>query len=582
MIMDIYEVLQEIIPADRSHLSMSIFTEEILFKLSEEKDREIYVLLQKLASLAVKFENGNIVIYPYFVMADGRRSFSVEDLSENDYALLYSLDFDKLPKLLQIRIADILWKEKRDYKMALLSARLCYELYLYFFDAAKWTQCYKFIFHAVNLSTQLKDKELGTYLQGVYDKIIELNGEDDSLLCLSLINLLTSSKWDDYSAILVILDNIITRSFDSEHKSERAYDLKAKILYKQGNSEAAMENNRTFARYLEKRADMEDNKNVQGLFMARQKLEKAIHIYRNNGAPEDSKRVHLHLKDVQKKIPLHMAAFSERIDTTKEFEGVNALFENLSFKDSIVTLSRFTPLYKKDDIRDKVLVEAADPISQLFSTGLISSTGETLANIPSIDIQNPDEEVIELHMYRHMVTNAEIHGSTVLKWAMDAIRTNFTFSVDDLQFITNNNPIIPEGRARIFLTGLFYGLMGDLYAALHILAPQVENLFRRLAETVGANMSTLNNDSTSDAKLLTSIFDAPELVDCYNSDILFLFKGLMNEKAGGNIRNEIAHGLMGEQAGSNGTARYFFCWVLKLLSFTSREFQDILFESLSE
>ena len=100
-----------------------------------------------------------------------------------------------------------------------------------------------------------------------------------------------------------------------------------------------------------------------------------------------------------------------------------------------------------------------------------------------------------------------------------------------------------------------------------------------LAENAGAIMTTLKDDDTSDAKLLTSIFDTPELVECYDNDVLFLLKGLLNEKTGANIRNEIAHGLMGEQKGCNGAARFFLCWVLRLLSYTSGECQEILMTS---
>ena len=53
----------------------------------------------------------------------------------------------------------------------------------------------------------------------------------------------------------------------------------------------------------------------------------------------------------------------------------------------------------------------------------------------------------------------------------------------------------------------------------------------------------------------------------------------MNEKAGANIRNEIAHGIMSESKGNSGVARFFLCAVLKLLSLTSKEYYKILQES---
>lgn len=89
-------------------------------------------------------------------------------------------------------------------------------------------------------------------------------------------------------------------------------------------------------------------------------------------------------------------------------------------------------------------------------------------------------------------------------------------------------------------------LNGQYYEGIHILAPQVENLFRNIAIEVGGLTVTLERDGPSKEKVLSSIFDLPELMDCYDNDILFLFKGLLNEQSGANIRNEIAHGIVSQ------------------------------------
>lgn len=129
-------------------------------------------------------------------------------------------------------------------------------------------------------------------------------------------------------------------------------------------------------------------------------------------------------------------------------------------------------------------------------------------------MQEPEAnmEILEKHMHHTALLLEEIYGSTILKWAGDIFNTKFQFTPEDLEFLVKNNPIIPAGRENIFLAGLYHGLKGEIYISLHILAPQVENLFRCIAENAGAIMTTLKDDDTSDAKLLTSIFDTPELV----------------------------------------------------------------------
>ena len=110
------------------------------------------------------------------------------------------------------------------------------------------------------------------------------------------------------------------------------------------------------------------------------------------------------------------------------------------------------------------------------------------------------------------------------------------------------------------------------YEALHILAPQAESIFRNIAREMGGLTVTLESDGTSKEKVLSSIFDLPELVDAYDNDILFLFKGLLNEQAGANIRNEIAHGIMSPQAAKSGARIYFVSVFIKLIATSTLEY----------
>ena len=156
------------------------------------------------------------------------------------------------------------------------------------------------------------------------------------------------------------------------------------------------------------------------------------------------------------------------------------------------------------------------------------------------------------------------------------IRNKYDFDNSMLEFLVKDNPIIPAGRERIFQSAVSMFIRGEYYEAMHILAPQVENLFRNIAREVGGLTVTLENDGSSMEKVLSSIFDLPELLDCYDNDIIFTFKGLLNEKAGANIRNEVAHGIISEAACGSGVCLFFGAAVIKLLSFTSVSCYKIL------
>ena len=55
-----------------------------------------------------------------------------------------------------------------------------------------------------------------------------------------------------------------------------------------------------------------------------------------------------------------------------------------------------------------------------------------------------------------------------------------------------------------------------------------------------------------------------------------MFKGLLNEQAGANIRNEIAHGIMSEYKGNSGASIYLICALIKLLVISSPTCLDMI------
>lgn len=578
---DIYSVLNEIIMQDSQELDSDCFSEKDCERLSE-REQEIFKLLKKLASLGVKYTDGEAEFSPMIEIYGKGRSFGLQDMSEDDYAVLERIEVSRLPVLLQARVADILWTERKDYKIVPVAIKAYHELYEITFDLDNWTRCLRYIKRSITLAAKTGAKKFyDEYRKEVFDKVIEVNGEDKYFFSISAIEFLLLQKWKDYDPLFIVLDNIIKKSEENVHKAELAYELKSKLFSKKQDNDGMMENNLQLALYYERSADKVRGNNVQEIFNAERYLQKAVFLYRNNGSPEKGEIAHRKLLDLQKKIPQFMIPITAKCDSTKNYEKIVQLFENLSFKEHIIRIVQCVPFYSKEDLKKKVLEDAVNPIACLFGSGIKNGKGQTLIDIPPLDTNNPESDIslLELHMHQNALMMEEIRGGFLLKIAVDLLNERFDYTKDDLRFIVEGNPIIPEGRENIFLSALFYGLKGDIYMALHILAPQTEKLFRYIAESTGGIMYTLENNGSSQEKLLTPIFDTPELVECYDNDILFLFKGLMNEKAGANIRNEIAHGIMGENKGNGGIARFFLCAVLKLLSFTSKEYYKILQES---
>lgn len=576
---NIYELLNRIIVNKRYSLSPNLFIEADRTELSEE-ERSIFDLLKNIVSLGTKIHNDGIEFHPMFVMADGSRTFSIEDISEDDYLILHSLKLEKMPLILRALIADILWTNKKEFNAAKIAANAYWELFTFWYRDDDNVGTIDIIRRAVCISAQTKQTLLFEKLQGWFVDFLEKKAaNNDGFFALRVMELFFGQKNFDVSIFLPVLDDLIDGNSDNIAKVEQAYKLKTECLFKLKRKEDAIKNNNLLADYYLEFAEKIFKKDIQGALRAVNFYQKGIMLYRNNGESDKADAAHKRLVEIQKEIPKIMVPFSVELDIKGVIDNLKANMEGLSFEECVIRLTQMFVFEKQEDIKKRVIEEFKDnPISHLFGKSLINAQGQTVLALHPLDIHDPekDPKLMELHMYQNALEKQKVAGDIWVKNALIIIRDKFVIDKSMVEFLVKDNPIIPDGRERIFQSGLYMFLNGDYYEALHILAPQVENLFRNIAREVGGLTVTLEKDGSSMEKVLSSILSLPELVDCYDNDILFTFRGLLNEQAGANIRNEIAHGIISEYACSTGICLYFGVAVIKLLSLTSASCYQIL------
>lgn len=577
--MSIYRLLNQTIKNERYSLASDLFTETDREKLSEE-ERRMFDLLKNIASLGTEIHNDGIEFHPMFVMADGSRTFSIEDISEDDYLILHSLELDKMPLTLRALIADILWTNKKEFNAAKIAADAYWKLFRLWYTDGDNIGTIDMIRRAVCISVQTKQTTLYNEIQEWFNDFIDTKAASaDGFFSLRIMELFFKQKNFDVSGLLKVLDDLIKGNSGNVAKVEQAYELKTECLFKLKRKEEAIKNNNLLADYYLEYAERIFQKDIQGALRSIHFYQKGIMIYRNNGEVHKAEVAHKRLVEIQKEIPKIMVPFSIELDIKGVIDNLKVNMEGLSFEECVMRLTQMLVFEKQEDIKKRVIEEFKDsPTSHLFGKSLINAQGQTVLALHPLDIHEPekDPKLMELHMYQNALEKQKIIGDIWAKNALSMIRDKFAIDKSMVEFLVKDNPIIPNGRERIFQSGIYMFLNGDYYEALHILAPQVENLFRNIAREVGGVTVTLEKDGSSMEKVLSSILSLPELVDCYDNDILFTFRGLLNEQAGANIRNEIAHGIISEYACSTGVCLYFGVAVIKLLSLTSAPCYQIL------
>ncbi|MCI8589618.1 MAG: DUF4209 domain-containing protein [Clostridiales bacterium] len=550
--------------------------------LDTENDRCIYNLIKDVCSLHAKISAKNIEFQPSIVLM-GKRSFSLQDMTEKDFLLLESLDISLLPLSIRARVADLLWTEKGIYTDALIAIDTYVALFNLLFSDGTGLETLDIIRRALSIATQVNQKEKhDTVCKMLYNHILRIDGGDDSFLSLQLIEMMISEKYGASNALIAILNKIVPHFDSNIPKVEMAYKLLNECFKWKKDDLGIYNTNIAMAQYYEKKSSELTDDEFRSLIIAEGYLKKAVFLYRQNGEAKQAERLQKEIVQLQSKIPQTIGFVQRGYDVSNLYEYMVECFDGLSFQEALLRLIRFTTFHKKEDVKKDVLDELKEhSLSHLFKKVFTNSTGQTVFTLDPLDMHDPgkDQKLLAAHIHQQLFRYENIAGDLCLRRALEIIRDKYDVHPHDLDFLVLDNPIIPQGRERIFRSAIYMALKGQEYEAIHILSSQMENLFRNLARELGALTVTLENDGTSKEKLLTSVFDLPELVDAYDNDILFLFEGLLNEQVGANIRDNAAHGLLTESSARSGACVYFICAAIRLLSYTSSGCMNLLINS---
>ncbi len=530
-------------------------------------------------------------IFSETVCKTEEKEFSSSCFSENDITLLATIDFDKVPMALAAKTYAFMWLTMKDYEYAKKAAEYYLKAFKEGFDCIQWGYCIDAIKNSLYFAKKVGyDKCIDNSLGSLFGKMKLVDGKDPSFFTIESIAILIDNKYCDdekKKICLSIIEKFITaQTTDRDLIANRidlieeAHTTKSKLLNKMNKNEDAKKCMVSYADLLVELFEKpNDNRDV---FICEKHLKNAMHIYRKNGYPNLANEVHCKLIYVQEKKTKNLHTISKQVDVSKIYNSIQESFNGLSFHEAIVLLSEITKFNIISDIRKKMIDGIYNsPITSLCTRAVMNSKGQTVFQLAPLDINNPEKEmeVFWQYMYLEATYENKIVGGTLLKFALDYIKSNYSFAETDLDFIFNKNKMISEDRIQIWRKGLYLGLSGDIYSSLHLLCPQIENYFRFIAELSGDIVVTLESNGTSKDKVLSSVFELPKLNECFNEDILFSFRGLLNENTGANLRNLIAHGIIGEDEANSGIGLALICMSLKLLASNSPEVKRIIQKS---
>jgi hypothetical protein len=544
---------------------------------SEARDRgdpklaSLFDMLGGLASMFIDLHDSAEPLKPMLQGPDGHTPIPRDFDPAADYLSEILIHIDDAE--LRARVADVLWLRKRDFKAA-REAAASYLAAAQLDDPLEWSEAMVRIERALDLATQTNQRDLIEQISDrIEKKLATCDLADASPLALRLMTVLQERKVGDPAEYACKAEQ---RALAAEARGDwyvaRRYATLQADWHRMANEDdkalkARLRSAETFVQEAEARIASADG---QGYSLATHFIESAIHALRNiGGQQEQVAQLHRRLLDYQRNAILEMKAISHEVDASEMIAAATKAVGGKRLYDAIFGLALLGQPARMATLRKQAEWQLQNSIRALIPMTYKNGMGRTVARRDPPELGETTEEAdLRVEMYSVASLGHTLHVIGYVEPARAQILREHEIKDDDLMGIVRDNPFVPPGREGFFVRGLHAGFNGDFVVAAHLLVPQIENSVRYLLEQLDIVTSGLDDEGIQDERdlnrtLRLSEFTVP-LTEVLGEDMLFDLRGLLIERYGSNLRNDVAHGLLDYNAFNTPPCAYLWWLTLRL------------------
>jgi hypothetical protein len=270
-------------------------------------------------------------------------------------------------------------------------------------------------------------------------------------------------------------------------------------------------------------------------------------------------------KELQRRGVSEMKPIGGKVDLTECVAAARKRVASLSLDDAIVALADILPIPSVDALRKDVLESAKTFISdQLFPTIMVNDEGAPLAGFGPLD---PDADeanhALKSRMFKDLRQGRVVTVFGFIEPARDQIVHEHVITAQPFLRLASLSEFIPRSRESIWAFGLQAGMMGDFLTATHVLVPQVEHSIRILLVRSGKVPVAWTKQGYEELPDLNAVLRDPQTTKILGEDLVFALTAVFVNRFGGNLRNDLAHGLLETSAFYGETAVYAWWLLLK-------------------
>lgn len=287
------------------------------------------------------------------------------------------------------------------------------------------------------------------------------------------------------------------------------------------------------------------------------------------GVAERLAQLHVLMREAQlKSVDEFAVVRTPPVDISKEVKASADAVAGLGAVEAVVELATILSGASKERARTEA-VESLQKhsFSRLFATKHVASDGRTVRKTSPagdlVDTSSANETVFTKMVQDHQFRIRLVVPCTIVPAWQQIVLEHF-IEEQDLYDICARSSVVPHGRQWIIAKGLKAGFDGDFTVALHLLVPQLEHIVRTQLGLAGVKTVTVD-DGISMENGLSTLVKLPDTERIFGPDFTFELRALFCEQAGPNLRNDLAHGLLGPGETAGAASVYAWWFMLRLV-----------------
>ncbi len=543
---------------------------EETYQAGDMRAQAVFAVLAIVTSAAIKADSTDTFFAETFAnLTDGQLDFLTEIAPEIDD-----------PEL-QARVGDILWVRRRKYQMAQLAIAAYLQSAIALENSESWLDCCERLERALALASLIRHRKDDVLAH--IETVLDCNqGKDRPYLLAEMMKLLLRHQHGETAKYTALTEQAarLAEANAEWQWARKFWDIKAIWHCQEKDKSQQIAAMMAAAETYVREAEAALERTPPSYMAAAHFLQNAVAAFRNvPGTKEETAVAKARAKEVQKlllryqaEIPNEMIPISSpSVDVADLVEMATNNVRGKSLHDALFALACFGAPIDVTRLRQQVQQYAKDfVLHRLFPTVMMNGMGRVVARQPASMLSgNPAEaeEALLFEMYQHANYHHDMHAQAIVEPARWQINLEHNVRVNDILSIIEHSPFVPPRREYLFAKGLHAGLIGDFFTSTHLLIPQIENSVRYLLSQKGEITSGLDTSGIQNEHNLNDTLYRKATIAMFGENLVFDLKCLLVERAGSNMRNQMAHGLMDDAAFVGAKASYLWWLTLRLCLF---------------